>query len=145
MLFHLQNQSFLIQRKGSVFSTANSAKNALEQLLNEKMSEFRAELSIVPITSQMSFWDGIKEFEKLDEVTLTMKSPNLWLGEKSTEEALKSLEEEYSNDEVEITLRSNSGAIKPDNTRMRKIIEYITRGGGSWKAKGKKKGALKRQ
>jgi hypothetical protein len=142
-VFHLPNQSFLLEKKTTVFSKPDSAKNALEDLLNEKMSEYHAKLSILPISNEMSFWNEIKDFEELDEVTLFMKSPNLWLGQASTEEALKSLEEEYSNDEVEITLRSNSGAIKPDNRRMRKVIDYITRGGGWWKAKGKKAGVKK--
>ena len=143
VVFHLKNQSFLIERKSAVFSDVNSAKNVLEQLLNEKMREYYSELSIMPISNEMGFWDGIKVLEKLDEVTLFMKSPNLWLGESSTEEALKDLENEYANDELEISLRSSAGVIKPDNARMRRVIDYITKGGGWWRIKGKKSGERK--
>ena len=94
------------------------------------------------ISDIASFWDTVKEAERIYEMNLYLRSPNLFGGAFRTNELLEMLKKYTNNDEVDISLKNDSGSLNID-TEMEDPLNYVVNGGGKWKItygrKGKKR------
>jgi len=100
-------------------------------------------IAINPITEEKEFWKIVEENEnKIEKLTFSFNSPNLFGIKNSLNEDLKDLQKEYSSTKVSLELENPDGKLNiPKNDLTKQSVEYVTKGGGQYslKIKGKYK------
>lgn len=80
-----------------------------------------------------SFWNIIESKSKIYKLEINLISPNILDTNQKAREALASLKEIFKQDEIDITLKNESGDLKVPEEPMSNYLEYIAEGEGSWK------------
>ncbi len=86
----------------------------------------------------------MEEAEKLYEIKLNLKSPNLFGNSFATNELLASVKKDFNNDELDLNLKNSNGNLKANRSELEDPIKYTGAGGGHWQLTIKRKGSLKK-
>lgn len=135
IIIDLKRQIVLIENKTSIFRTINIAKNKFIEWITLKKEMFDYNLKIDEITYEQVFWDYVKNSNSIYELTLRMKSPNLFDGWIEANELLKKLKSIFNNTETQIKFSNENGKLVILKEQVESYIKYITGGGGDWKLK----------
>ncbi|MGY4466850.1 D-lyxose ketol-isomerase [Bradyrhizobium sp. LB9.1b] len=100
--------------------------------LNQTFSEGDWLIEVNPVTTKEEFWSVADRYKgHIAEVDLSFAVPNIWGGQSETEKALNELKNENNAQEVEVKIKNKDGQLNPDTERVRKSVDYITKGGGT--------------
>lgn len=80
-----------------------------------------------------TFWNIIESKSKIYKLEINLISPNILDTNQKARDALVSLKEIFEQDEIDITLKNESGDLKVPDQPMSNYLEYIAEGEGSWK------------
>lgn len=135
-------QKIAFELKTSIFPNPyEQLKNFADELNTHLFSSGYA-IAINPITEEKEFWKIVDDnHNKIEKLTFTFNSPNLFGIENSLNDDLKGLQKEYSSTKVSLALENPDGKLViPKNDLTNQGIEYITKGGGQYSItiKGKK-------
>jgi hypothetical protein len=149
VIFDVARQSVLIQKKSNVFQEIETASQFLENILTNKILALSAHLRIIPVTKPYAFWENINKLDSICSLKISMNSPNLFLGNKLAEEALKEYHDTSNNDSIELSLTSSDGNLvvsrdSRSKTNIDNYIDYTNHGGGYWEIRGIADGEAKR-
>ncbi|MHB8136667.1 MAG: hypothetical protein ACYDH1_20840, partial [Anaerolineaceae bacterium] len=84
-------------------------------------------------TDESIFWDIVMDSTNIYNLQLKMVSPNILETNKKAREALKDLQDVFRQDEIDITLKNDSGDLEIPAWPIANYIDYISEGEGSWK------------
>ncbi|MBP9715063.1 MAG: hypothetical protein KBD52_01055 [Candidatus Pacebacteria bacterium] len=134
-------QKIAFEFKSNIFpSTFEQLKHFADEVNTHIFSSGYA-IAINPITEEKEFWKIVEENEdKIEKLTFSFNSPNLFGIKNSLNEDLKDLQKEYSSTKVSLELENPDGKLNiPKNDLTKQSIEYVTQGGGQYslKIKGK--------
>lgn len=139
---HGTGQKIAFELKTSVFPSPFEQLKHLADELNSSLFSSGYAIAINPVTEEKEFWKLVDDNrEKIEKLTFTFNSPNLFGIENSLTEDLKSLQKQYSSTKVSLELENPDGKLNiPKNDLTNQSIEYITKGGGQYtlRFKGKK-------
>lgn len=123
---------FYFKKNTSIFQNSNTARNYFLRIIKEHFSDPNITLSLDEINKKTDFWQIIGESEKIYELKLKLRSPNLFGGAFRVNELLKEIKAETNNDSVEISLKNDNGdlTIQPDD--YGDALSYADAGGGTW-------------
>lgn len=135
-------QKIAFELKTNVFTSPFEQLRTFADELNTRLFSSGYAMAVNPVTEQKEFWKLVGENEnKIEKLTFTFNSPNLFNIQNSLNDDLKALQKEYSSTKVSIELENPDGKLNiPKNELTNQSLEYITKGGGQYKlrVKGKK-------
>lgn len=143
IIFDLSHQIILIQNNSSVYRHILTAKNTFKEwfdnIINNKYDHY---FKLDEITYEQTFWKYINESDKIYELNLNMKSPNLFGAFLETNKLLNNIKEIFNNTETDFNLKNEKGLLKVEKDNLEDGIKYITGGGGKYKIKRESKGRI---
>lgn len=147
IIINTKSQIILFERKSGIFKTPSSSAKALERHLKPFLSENGYEFKIDELSESKSFWSLINNAETIGDlyqVSLTLKSPNLFGGSTDAEEIIRELYGATQSTENILTFKNNKGKLHLKKRSLKTFIEYITSGGGKWSVKASIPGTTKK-
>ncbi len=110
----------------------------IENALNAGVSkaileEFNCKVFVKGQTKENIFWNLVNESQYIYNLELRMVSPNILETNKKARDALEDLQNIFKQDEIDVTLKNDSGDLQIPIHPIGDYIEYISEGEGSWK------------
>ena len=135
-------QMIAFESKSSVFHDPSNALRDLVDHLNHELNPYGYVLNVNPVTIERNFWGIVKQYSgKIEELDFRFAAPNLLNIKNSLNEDLHELQDEIGITNAEISLKNKDGLliVNPDNEFIKQSVDYVTKGGGSYKLKIKAK------
>lgn len=130
-------QKIAFEFKTNVFPSPFEQLKRFADELNAHFFSSGYAIAINPITEEKEFWKLVGDnHDKIEKLTFTFNSPNLFGIQNSLNDDLKELQKEYSSTKVSLELENPDGKLViPQNELTKQSIEYITKGGGQYSLK----------
>jgi hypothetical protein len=107
---------------------------SLQQGLGEvTLSKYNHKIFIEGKTQKEIFWNIVHVKKKVYKLEFKLISPNILDTNQKARDALKALKEIFEQEEIDITLKNDSGDLKVPEEPVSSYLEYITEGEGAWK------------
>ncbi|SHE95061.1 hypothetical protein SAMN02745195_01531 [Thermoanaerobacter uzonensis DSM 18761] len=135
VVFDLKRQLILVQHKSSVFQDRDTAINKIKGIFTPRTKIHGYNFTIEPVSFEKFFWDYIEKAQKIYEVALSLKAPNLFGGVYSTNDLLRDIKRIFNSTETEIKYKNEDGKLKISKKELEDPIKYASAGGGHWKIK----------
>jgi hypothetical protein len=97
------------------------------------LDEYNCKVFVKGKTDESIFWEIVRDSTNIYNLCLKMVSPNILETNLRAREALTHLQEVFKQDEIDITLKNDSGDLKVPINPVADYIDYISEGEGSWK------------
>ena len=97
------------------------------------LAEYNCKVFVKGKTDENIFWNIVRESTNIYNLHLKMVSPNILETNKKAREALKDLQDVFQQDEIDVTLKNDSGDLEIPIQPTANYIDYISEGEGSWK------------
>lgn len=137
-----EEQVILVENRRQVFSSANVAAKTFEKIANNiTLAESFLRAHIKPKLIESQFWETFESFEYVNEVRLSLISPNLFGNtKKEIGEFLHEVAGETNASEFSPVFKNPDGNLhlKPSKW-LNAMIDWIKDGAGEWSIRGKKK------
>jgi len=144
VLVDTEKQIICLESKTTVFQKIESCRNIFKGFVITYIHDLDYTFSMDEITFISTFWEIIASCDKIYELKLNLKSPNLFGGIYDTNQFLKNLKESFNNDETDVKLKSNSGNLKVTHEELEDPLKYAGGGGGHWELSVIKRGRTKK-
>ena len=132
VVFDVEEQ-FIFVQKSWKFGTESLVRNALQQGLRSPIiAKYNYRIFVEVKTEQSEFWSLVESHRKIYRLELKLISPNILNTNKKARELLEELQKIYSQDEVSMTLESESGSLVVPKDVVEDYIDYISEGEGQW-------------
>lgn len=126
-------QHIFVQKKWK-FGNAEQIEKALNTGISKAiLEEYNCKVFVKGKTDENVFWDIVNESISIYNLELKMVSPNILETNKKAREALKDLQNVFKQDEIDVTLKNESGDLRIPIKPIEDYIDYISEGEGSWK------------
>ena len=136
-------QKIAFEFKSNIFPSPYEQLKHFTDELNTHIFSSGYAIAINPVTEEKEFWKIIDDNkDKIEKLTFSFNSPNLFGIKNSLNDDLKDLQKEYSSTRVSLELENPDGKLTiPKNTLTKQSVDYVTKGGGQYslKIKGKYK------
>jgi hypothetical protein len=83
-------------------------------------------------TKKEAFWNIVNNHNKVYKIDLRLVSPNILNTNLKARDALKALKELFEQDEIDLSLKNDSGSLKVPEDPLTDYVEYISEGEGGW-------------
>lgn len=143
IIINMKDQYILVEKNYKFFNKPKEMENILENVLNyincNVKESLESRITINIVTELDSFIKSCEKLDMVEKVSLTLNSPNCFLGSDNADEILSELEQNTDTKKTKIELSSNSG-IKGGNLFdvFKSFFVFISNGGGKWTLKGKR-------
>lgn len=127
-------QIILIQNKSDASIKFTTFRNSLEKWFQSNIYDLGFEFKLDEMSDEYAFWDYVKSAEKIYELSLNLKSPNLFGGKTDAEEFLREVKSDFNTNETNLAFKNTKGALTITDV-IKNFIKYITSGGGKWRLK----------
>ncbi|MGB3209474.1 MAG: hypothetical protein WBB19_02095 [Desulforhopalus sp.] len=97
------------------------------------LDEYNCKVFVKGKTDENIFWEIVRESTNIYNLHLKMVSPNILETNKKAREALKDLQDVFKQDEIDFTLKNDSGDLQIPIKPIADYVDYISEGEGSWK------------
>lgn len=97
------------------------------------LSKYNHKIFIEGKTKKEVFWNIVHEKKKIYKLEFKLISPNILDTNQKARDALKALKEIFEQEEIDITLKNDSGNLKVPEEPVGGYLEYIAEGEGTWK------------
>ena len=130
---HSKTQSILCQRDTNAFAKTETPMNALRKYLCNLTIINDYVVSIDEKPSKKQFWDHLESATGVYLISFKLNSLNLELGGKNIRNAINAINDDFNNEELDITLRNRKGKLTLAKEKIEDYIEYIHTLGGKYK------------
>ena len=137
-----EEQVILIENRRQVFSSANVAAKTFEKIANNiTLAESFVRAYIKPKLVESQFWDTFESFEYVNEVRLSLISPNLFgKTKKEIGDFLHEVADETNATEFSPVFKNPDGNLHLKRSRwLNAMIDWIKDGAGEWSIRGRNK------
>lgn len=97
------------------------------------LDEYNCKVFVKGKTDESVFWEIVRSSTNIYNLYLKMVSPNILETNLKARDALKHLQDVFKQDEIDITLKNDSGYLEVPVKPVADYIDYIAEGEGSWK------------
>jgi hypothetical protein len=120
-------------RKDWRFGTPEHIARSLQTAFTEPvLSVYNHRIFIDGKSETSTFWNIVESKSKIYRLEFKLISPNILDTNKKARDALESLKELFGQEEIDITLKNESGELKIPEQITSNYLEYIAEGEGSW-------------
>ena len=125
---------YIIVSRDWRFGTPEQIAGAFQfGLTKHTLSIYNHNVFVEGVTKKDAFWNIIKDHTKFYRLHLRLVSPNILETNIKAREALGALQDLFGQEEVDIELRNDAGALAIPQNMVEDYIDYIENGEGSWK------------
>ncbi len=144
VIIDTKQQLICLEHKTNVFAKIEICKNSFSSFVDHFIHDLNYTFSMDEISDSGSFWDNVQNAERIYQLQLNLRSPNLFGGIYETNAFLKKIKELFNNDECAFNLKNSAGNLNITKEAMDDPLQYASSGGGSWKLTITKKGRKKK-
>lgn len=144
VIIDTQKQMILLENKTAIYTTIDACKSAFKAFVITYIHSLNYSFSMDEITNLSTFWETIDNADKIFELKLNLKSPNLFGSALTTNELLKNLKTDFNNDELDMNLKNANGNLNFTKDTLGDAIDYAGAGGGHWQLSFIRKGQTKK-
>jgi len=126
-------QHIFVQKNWRIGNTEQIEKALNAGVSKAILEEFNCKVFVKGQTKENIFWNIVNESPFIYNLKLRMVSPNILETNKKAREALQDLQDIFKQDEIDVTLKNESGKLEIPIHPVGDYIEYISEGEGSWK------------
>tara|TARA_R110001583_G_scaffold186478_1_gene347240 strand:+ start:1228 stop:2154 length:927 start_codon:yes stop_codon:yes gene_type:complete len=127
------NTQHIFVRKDWRFGTPEHITRALQAAFSDPvLSIYNHRVFIEGKSEPSVFWNIINTKAKVYRLDFKLISPNILDTNLKARDALKALKEVFGQEEIEITLKNDSGELQVPTEPTSNYLEYISEGEGSW-------------
>jgi hypothetical protein len=120
-------------RKDWRFGTPEHIARSLQTAFTDPvLSVYNHRVFIEGKSEASTFWNIIGSKSKIYRLEFKLISPNILDTNKKARDALESLKELFGQEEIDITLKNESGELKIPKEITSNYLDYIAEGEGSW-------------
>jgi len=135
----------LFVEKNWRFGKADQIEKALNYGVPKPILEkYNCRVIVKAKTDENIFWEIVNESKSIYKLSLKMVSPNILETNKKARDALKDLQALFKQDEMDFTLKNDSGDLQIPIDPIADYVDYISEGEGSWKITSKNHDGPKR-
>lgn len=132
-IFDLENQ-YIFVKKDWRFGTPEQTMRALQSGLREPiLAKYNHRVFVEGTSKKEHFWKVVSDHRKFYKFELTLISPNILETNLRARDALAALKDLFGQDEIEIRLSNESGALQIPEEPVSDYLDYIEQGEGSWR------------
>ena len=136
-------QIILIQKKTTVFSNMDTAKEVLAQIISTAVNFVKYRFNIDEITHKKRIWEMVEASDFIYWIRLNLKSPNLFGARFEANEFLKKQRDLHNASEVGIEFKNDHGRLKITKEIFESFIDYISAGAGKYVVKLRTEGSIR--
>ncbi len=140
LIIDISRQIILIQYKTTVFKDLDIPKVKIENFLSRKFKSYGISVKIQEISSEITFWEQLKEFDEIFTFDITLSGPNLFGARYQASKFVQDLHENYNSDEFNIKLKNALGKLKLLKENVSDYIKLANAGAGRFVVEVAKKG-----
>ncbi len=144
VIIDTNKQIILLEYKTSIYTRIDACKSAFKSFVITYIHNLNYSFSMDEIINLTTFWETVQDADKIFELKLNLKSPNLFGSALSTNELLKKLKIDFNNDELDMNLKNTNGKLNISKETVGDAIDYAGAGGGHWKLSLIRKGQIKK-
>ncbi len=147
MLWDSEEQAIIVEKRTTAFPNIQSFFKALENHLNSLLIPYEIRVSIIPLTTDVDFWDVIDQHDKIYNVTFDLKMPNFFGSTNaSVVEILNAIKQENNGSELSTKISNEGGNLRINrDSWVTPFVNWIKLGGGFWLVDCAKKGGVKKK
>lgn len=135
---HEDGQKLAIQNVNNVGAPKSLVKNLIAAI-NARYPSGPYSIEVAQIIEERSFWQYVEENKgNITSMTLDFIAPNMFGSEDEFSNEMTAFKESEKAQKVKLTVANGDG-IEPDTPRMRRAVQYATKGGGRIRARAKGK------
>jgi len=121
-------------RKDWKFGSPEQISKSLQVAFNEPiLSIYNYRIFVEGKSEPDVFWSIIGSKQKIYRLEFRLISPNILETDKKARDALEALKNIFEQEEIDITLKNESGDLKVPKKPIANYLDYIAEGEGSWK------------
>lgn len=132
-LVHTKTQLVLCQKDTNAFVNIETPMNALKKYLTNLTLINDYVISIDEKPSKKEFWNHLEDASGVYSISFKLNSLNLELGGENIRNAIKAINDDFNNEELDITLRNRKGKLSLAKDKIDGYIEYIHTLGGKYR------------
>lgn len=110
----------------------NIARSLQAAFTDPVLSVYNHRIFVEGRSEASTFWNIIGSKSKIYRLEFKLISPNILDTNQKARDALESLKEIFGQEEIDITLKNESGELKVPEEPTSNYLEYIAEGEGSW-------------
>ena len=135
----------IVVQKNWRFGDPEQIEAALQAGMSKEIfDKYNCRVYVKGRTKEHHFWALVEESTEIYSLELKLVSPNILDANKRARKALEDLKSIFIQDEIDVTLKSESGKLTVPEEPVADYISYISEGEGSWKITSKKHGGRKK-
>lgn len=104
VIINTKKQIILLENKTAIYTTIDACKSAFKSFVVTYIHNPIYSFSMDEITYLSTFWDTIEDADKIFELKLNLKSPNLFGSALTTNKLLQQLKTDFNNDELDMNI-----------------------------------------
>lgn len=127
------NTQHIFARKDWRFGTPEHIARVLQAAFSEPvLSVYNHRIFVEGKSESSTFWNIVESKSKIYRLDFKLISPNILDTNRKARDALESLKEVFEQEEIDITLKNDSGELKIPREPTSNYLDYISEGEGSW-------------
>src|SRR5690606_35101084 len=130
LILDIERQIILIQHKTSVFKDIDIPKTKIEKFITKNLSVYGLVAKIQEISSEITFWEQLKEYDQIYSFDITLNAPNLFGARYRANDLSKDIQENYNATEFRIKLKNALGKLKLLKENVSDYIKLASAGAG---------------
>ena len=132
IIIDIETQHIFV-RKSSVYGTPEHIVRTLQIAFTQPiLSTYNHRIFIEGKSETSAFWKIVNSKDKIYKMEFKLISPNILDTNKKARDALEQLKNVFGQDEIDITLKNESGDLKVPKPLVENYLDYIAEGEGSW-------------
>lgn len=132
VIIDTETQHIFARKEWRFGSTEHIAKSIQAAFSEPILSIYNHKIFVEGKSKPRTFWNIVEAKSKIYRLDFKLISPNILDTNQKAREALVSLKEIFGQEEIDISLKNESGKLKIPQNPISNYLEYIAEGEGSW-------------
>lgn len=133
VIFDVESQHIFVGKDWR-FGTAEQIMKSIQAALTEPvLANYNHKVFVEGKSEPEKFWNLADEKNRIYRLEFKLISPNILDTNKKARDALESLKDIFGQEEIDISLKNETGGLKIPQEPVSDYLDYIAEGEGSWK------------
>tara|TARA_R110000851_G_scaffold158526_1_gene301572 strand:+ start:19238 stop:20164 length:927 start_codon:yes stop_codon:yes gene_type:complete len=132
VVIDIQTQHIFVRKDWRYGDPEHIARSLQLAFTDPILATYNHRIFIEGKSESAKFWNIVEAKTKIYRLEFKLISPNILDTNKKAREAIESLQDIFGQDEIDITLKNDSGDLKVPEAPVANYLEYIAEGEGSW-------------
>ncbi|WP_368484768.1 hypothetical protein ABZP26_08370 [Pseudoalteromonas sp. SD03] len=132
VVIDIQTQHIFVRKDWRYGDPEHIARSLQSAFTDPILATFNHRIFIEGKSESAKFWNIVDSKSKIYRLEFKLISPNILDTNQKARDAVEALQDIFGQDEIDITLKNDSGDLKVPEVLVSNYLEYIAEGEGSW-------------